>query len=160
MSKHADGRPDLELGQRVTFTHKAKAQHQELGRYRNRRTMGREPMRKDGASVTGVFVGWRNAQEGITSYDEDGPEFRVEDRPLVALVAYDERRNPVMVHYTDLTPCLNLEDRRLAAKIDAVAELDWRLSQKRSMGEASESEVCVGLQVIKDYRRELGEVGQ
>lgn len=162
MSRHADGRPELELGQRVTFTHRAKAQFKLSPRSYGptERTLGREPMRRDGAPVTGVFVGWRNAQEGTVHYDEDGPQFRVKDRPLVALVAYDERRSPVMVHYTDLTPCLNLEDRRLAAKIDAVAELDWRLSQKRSMGEASESEVCVGLQVIADYRRELGEVGQ
>lgn len=159
-----DGRPELELGQRVTFTHIAKAQFTQSGTGTlyspMKRTMGREPMRKDGSAVTGVFVGWRNAQEGAIRYDEDGPQFQVADRPLVALVAYDDRRNPVMVHYTDLTPCLNLEDRRLAAKIDAVAELDWRLSHKRALGEASESEVSVGLDVIKQYREELGEVGQ
>lgn len=159
-----DGRPELELGQRVTFTHIAKAQFTQSGTGTlyspMKRTMGCEPLHKDGRSVTGVFVGWRNAQEGTIRYDEDGPQFRVEDRPLVALVAYDDRRSPVMVHYTDLTPCLNLEDRRLAAKIDAVAELDWRLSHKRTLGEASESEVSVGLDVIKQYRAELGEVGQ
>jgi hypothetical protein len=157
-----DGRPELELGQRLTFTHKAVPVTREISSrsYDRQRFVGRAPMRKDGAAVTGVFVGWRNAQEGVIKYDEDGPQFRVMDRPLVALVSYDDRRNPVMVHPTDLTPCLNLEDRRLAAKIDAVAELDWRLSHKRTLGEASESEVSVGLDVIKQYRAELGEVGQ
>lgn len=167
-----DGRPELELGQRVTFTHIAKAQFTQSGTGAlyspMTRTMGREVLQwskgsaaKHAVVITGVFVGWRNAQEGTIHYDrEDGNSFKVSDRPLVALVAYDDRRSPVMVHYTDLTPCLNLEDRRLAAKIDAVAELDWRLSHKRLLGEASESEVSVGLDVIKQYRAELGEVGQ
>lgn len=165
-----DGRPELELGQRVTFTHKAVPVIREISSrsYDRQRFMGREVMQwskgsaaKHAVVITGVFVGWRNAQEGTIRYDrEDGNSFKVSDRPLVALVAYDDRRSPVMVHYTDLTPCLNLEDRRLAAKIDAVAELDWRLSHKRLLGEASESEVSVGLDVIKQYRAELGEVGQ
>jgi len=163
-------RPELELGQRVTFTHIAKASYVQGGtaeRYGpSRREMGRQVLQwskgpdKHAVAVEGVFVGWRNAQEGITRYDEDGPQFEPTNRPLVALIAYDERRNPVMVFPEDVTPCLNLEDRRLAAKIDAVAELDYRLHGKFLTAEASEAEVSVGLSVIRSYRRELGEVGQ
>lgn len=163
-------RPELELGQRVTFTHIAKARYVQggtAGRYGpTRRELRREVLQwADGGwtkpkTLDGVFVGWRNAQEGITRYDEDGPQFEPTNRPLVALIAYDERRNPVMVFPEDVTPCLNLEDRRLAAKIDAVAELDYRLHGKFLTGEASEAEVSVGLDVIRSYRRELGEVGQ
>lgn len=126
--------------------------------------MGRKVLQWSGGAaksavvIEGVFVGWRNAQEGITRYgDEDGPQFTVEERPLVALVAYDVRKNPVMVHFTDVTPLTSPEGERHNAKREAATEVGERIKDKVCMGDNSPSEAAAGETVVAEYLAELGE---
>lgn len=45
-----------------------------------------------------MYIGWRTAQTGITTYDsEDGPQFRSKDKFKYLLVVTNERKNPIMV---------------------------------------------------------------
>lgn len=160
----ADGRPELELGQRVLFTHKAVPVFKDVSTrsYNRQRFMGRTLAAKSSLPIQGVFIGWRNAQEGVVRYAnaDDGPAFKMTDRPLVALVVYDPRRSPIMVHPEDLTPMASIAELVHNAKRDAVAEVGAMIEDKVRMGDNSSCEAAAGENAVAEFLKKHGEWNQ
>lgn len=95
--------PRVTLGQAVTFTHYQARRHGSSDRhYHYRKEWRTTPVSRltpDQDTITGVLIGTRTLSNGTCSFGEDGTNY-IPDRDghfTAWLVAYDLRRNPVLV---------------------------------------------------------------
>lgn len=111
MTPYTLGQPVTPLGRPVTFTQYLRRRSGDTPRpYSYRKFWEPTPVTRLGIETpaTGVLIGVRTLSNGTCSFGEDGTNYQPEnDSHFTAwLIAYDLRRNPVLVlpeHTTTLT---------------------------------------------------------